>query len=1172
MEVLRPDDVLQPQVHHRRGSSRTSDALSLRQLEQDVFARICCTLALRSDAPSPSPSQHGGDVTVESGPSNARPRDVVGHGPRQAAAVCGPESPANTGQEVDGPADSVDGGEEATDLDASRRVEGDTAEAQFPRLPRKATTYSFTHLGFPSPRPWARFPGLLPTSRTAATPSDRARAGSTPAISNASGTYVSESSLAHDEGRPDIPGVIDSPSLLPTTAIADPVVDDNNMTGDQGIGEHPPPHTMGVVASNSCASSCYEPTISQRDSSVQPDAVENAPSPPITPARTAEERQPSEISTRGQIEKWIGHVLHQSPMSDSPSHGPRPSPVSDDAAAPMEDTASTQKGRFLGRLFSSTDGNASASAGASTEAPGSVEDAGRDTLPSQDKGKSPDRSGDTFIVALPTKRVTSLARSGVSSRRGSRADSTASLRMDAGGVPWTSDSQAGEGPSGSWPLPSHAPSEPNDKDLLAHVATQSIDAVAQPASSRPTRPTRTPAAAQSSEEVVTHAETWPRADYMTARAGATPPMGLASPPEHESPPPSSHIELSVLPASVDPQAQSASRRGRLSPFRAFSLRDRHHVDIRESRRFRLSHTHRRKPIARDWDPARKRCAAAVACVNTALIGLIIGIYAGEVPAIQYQVVDEHHRVILGNVLLYIGLAVPTISLWTLPLLHGRKPYTLVAFSVFLPLQLPQAIVVMSERLPSQVGYLVALLLSRFASGLALGLANMNLKGILLDLFGSSLQSGNPHQEVVPEHDYRRHGGGMGIWLGIWSWCFIGSLGVGFFFGALVISSLNPSWGFWISVMLTTAVLLLNVIMPETRRSSYRRSTTEVRRGSEVARRVARGEVKMHVYSTGPKWWWEEVLAGLVLSGRMLGQPGFAVLSFYVGWVYAQIVMVMILLGALTSRYYQFRSTYVGLCVAAIPIGALAAVPFQKASLFSRARKNAPRTDSMTFQKRVTWSSHLVRRAVFMIALPFADLAYTLSSGGPPTPFMWPTFFAGLIGFLSSLAIAEGCGLIMETYDTCDLQPGMTGRRSVPESTVRDPRRTNFSCFPRVSAGLAITETWGFLIAAAATGVGGTVERRLGTEVATGVMAAILLVLTILLVLVLWRHREVEVVPVPRPVASDVVLPEEDWTPVIIGNPSGRMRRMSLLELGSLSRWTEIRRRNRLLSNAGTGAP
>lgn len=38
---------------------------------------------------------------------------------------------------------------------------------------------------------------------------------------------------------------------------------------------------------------------------------------------------------------------------------------------------------------------------------------------------------------------------------------------------------------------------------------------------------------------------------------------------------------------------------------------------------------------------------------------------------------------------------------------------------------------------------------------------------------------------------------------------------------------------------------------------------------------------------------------------------------------------------------------------------------------------------------------------------------------------------------------------------------------------------------------------------------------------------------------------------------------DEWRPIIIGNPSGTTRRMSLLEFGRLSRWSEIRRWNRL---------
>ena len=218
---------------------------------------------------------------------------------------------------------------------------------------------------------------------------------------------------------------------------------------------------------------------------------------------------------------------------------------------------------------------------------------------------------------------------------------------------------------------------------------------------------------------------------------------------------------------------------------------------------------------------------------------------------------------------------------------------------------------------------------------------------------------------------------------------------------------------------------------------------------------------------------------------------------------------------------------------------------------------------MTFEKRVTWTSHLVRRAIFMIVLPFAGLAYTLASHGPPTHFMVPIIFAGLIGFLSNLAIAECNGLIMETFDTSDLQPGMTGRprRVLPESV--KSKRTNFSCFPRVSAGFAIAQTFGFLIAAAATGWGGVIERHVGAQTATAVMAGVLLVITLLLIAALTRYKAVQIIPSERFGTNILSGPEDEWKPVIIGNPSGTTRRVSMVELGTLSRWSEIRRRNRL---------
>jgi MFS family permease len=275
------------------------------------------------------------------------------------------------------------------------------------------------------------------------------------------------------------------------------------------------------------------------------------------------------------------------------------------------------------------------------------------------------------------------------------------------------------------------------------------------------------------------------------------------------------------------------------------------------------------------------------------VGILVGIYAGEVPAIQYYIVDFHHYTVLGNVFFFIALAVPTFFFWPLPLLHGRKPYILGAMAIAMPLLFPQAIAVGQFRSPYVSTWRVGLILSRALMGFCLGFANMNFKSTLTDLFGASLQSANPHQEVVDEFDVRRHGGGMGVWLGLWTWSAMGSIGVGFMAGAVIINSMTPAWGFYISIVIIAAVLLLNIITPEVRRSAYRRSVAEVRNGADVSRRLARGEVKMHMVQTGPKWWGEEFHYGVMLSAKMIRQPGFLVMSVYVAWMYAQIVLIIV---------------------------------------------------------------------------------------------------------------------------------------------------------------------------------------------------------------------------------------------------------------------------------------
>jgi hypothetical protein len=537
------------------------------------------------------------------------------------------------------------------------------------------------------------------------------------------------------------------------------------------------------------------------------------------------------------------------------------------------------------------------------------------------------------------------------------------------------------------------------------------------------------------------------------------------------------------------------------------------------------------------------------------------------------------HVVLTRHRLYFGLAISTFVVWPLPLLHGRKPYLLAALALAMPLQFPQAMVISAKRSPNNLSFRTGLLCARAVSGLVFGFANVNYVTVLLDLFGASLQSKTPHQELVVANDIRRHGGGMGLWLGIWSWCWIASIAVGFQIGAAVIEDRSPDWGFYIVIIILALALVLNIIAPETRRSAYRRSVTEVydRDDNYITRRISRGECKLHISTEGPKYWFEEVWAGMKLVLMMVSQPGFLVLALYLAWIYAQAVLIIILLGSLLSRSYRWQPRYVGAGVMSLAIGASLALPLTKAGIFSRDRKKGFRTDSMTFEKQVTWTSHLVRRAVFTITLPLMGLAYTLSSAGRPKPHIVPIVFSGALGFFSILAIAECYGLIMETFDTCDLQPGVNTKHRLQSMAVQDRRRrTDYSSFPRVTAGIFASQVLSFIGAAIATEVGGIMTRRLDAQTSTGVTAGVLLGLTALLTSVLWRFKEVQVIPnytfgTRRDTAAWEEFKElekmgrgQDWKAVVIGNPSGKMRRMSLLELGSLSRWTEIRKLNMLL--------
>lgn len=217
---------------------------------------------------------------------------------------------------------------------------------------------------------------------------------------------------------------------------------------------------------------------------------------------------------------------------------------------------------------------------------------------------------------------------------------------------------------------------------------------------------------------------------------------------------------------------------------------------------------------------------------------------------------------------------------------------------------------------------------------------------------------------------------------------------------------------------------------------------------------------------------------------------------------------------------------------------------------------------MTQEKQVTLSSHLVRRTIFMAMLPLAGIAYTIASPGIGVHFAIPIIFAAVIGFLSNLAISECLGLIMETFDTSDLQPGVNSKHRLQSlSQGVKMRRTSYTCYPRVIAGIMVSQSIGFMMAAGATGIGGTITRHLGAQISTGATAAVLLLLTLFLTLALWRFKNLQVIPDQafgtRAAMNEFgektgEMDDEFWKPVVIGNSTSKMRRFSLLELGGLS--------------------
>lgn len=219
---------------------------------------------------------------------------------------------------------------------------------------------------------------------------------------------------------------------------------------------------------------------------------------------------------------------------------------------------------------------------------------------------------------------------------------------------------------------------------------------------------------------------------------------------------------------------------------------------------------------------------------------------------------------------------------------------------------------------------------------------------------------------------------------------------------------------------------------------------------------------------------------------------------------------------------------------------------------------------MTFEKAAVWKSHTARRTTFTVLLPMAAIGYSVSSKGPSVSVVVPCFLAGLVAMSSNLAIAECYSLTMSTFDTSDLQPGImeTPREGLGSKQI-DEQQNVFSCYPRVSSGVAVTQFLEFIFGAISTAICGRVQRKYGAMMAAAIVASVLLALTILFALAVARWKSVQMIPARHGRSSRSTRSTPSWEPVILGNPSGLTRKLSLLEMGKQSRWSEIRRLNHL---------
>ena len=483
----------------------------------------------------------------------------------------------------------------------------------------------------------------------------------------------------------------------------------------------------------------------------------------------------------------------------------------------------------------------------------------------------------------------------------------------------------------------------------------------------------------------------------------------------------------------------------------------------------------------------------------------------------------------ANVWCFLGMAIPVLFLWPLPLLHGRKPYVSGGLILTLVLLFPQTIAIRSGRyLSDDTHWRYTFLVTRAFMGVSLGLVQMNSFVTLTDLYGASLL-GRPE-------DPRSRGGGIGVWLGLWTSSCIGMLIFGFAIGTVIAGSQPLDWSLYISILVVAVALLVNVLCPDCRGALYRRRS----QGND-SDLLPVGEIMIHRVNKSPAWWGEETLHGVFLCFEMLRQPGFFAVAIYAGWVYGQAIFVTIIFASILSRLYEFEPKYAGCMILILSAGPLIAVLLSRGSWVSRWSHAIART--LMKDQRPDAVLIFTWRTISMTILLFFVIGYTPASKGPPVSLAWPIVLAAGISFLSCLAIADCHAIIMTTFDCSDLGLDPTTRAQAN----RQPPPP-YTSIPRVSAGLACCHGFGFLFAATGTALGVVADKKYDLRATVGGVAGVFFLVTMSLFIVLVPFRQVNVGGASEP-----------------GTLPGReMAHLSILELGSMARWSEIRNRQKVV--------